>query len=242
MNSKLIILSMMIVILFAGCKKEKQEFNKNTVRVVTLPVDQGAVLKTGPSNDYLLQGTIIAPSEVEIKDHGFIIGGSTYLKLGSGKMIGHFENTYTSAATVYDNMLVAYLVFPDGDSIRSDRSGVIPGTGVAPDAYLAGFLIDPVGPGNTNLSLSTFWNYNSGYYIQTETLYYKDNKNTTWNTFPLPVNSNLTNYSLNTNVSGLATAGGTLYDFKVVVKMHPPSTITAPVITISTAVKSVIYQ
>lgn len=249
MNKTLTILSIMIVLLFAGCKKDKQEFNKNIVRIVTLPLDQSNVLKTAQGNGILLQGAIISPSVVEVKDHGFIINdfpNIAYRRLGATTKLGHFEATYETMTSIFDYMLVAYLVFPNGDSLRSDRPGIISGTQpppttISPNAFLSGFSIDPIEPGYTALSLSTFWDQSTGYYIQSETLYFKDSSNSTWSSYPLPVNPNLSNYSLNANVPSLAGAGGYTYDFRVEVVMYPGALGGNPV-TISTPIVTVLYQ
>jgi hypothetical protein len=240
MNRKLAVLSLMILFLFAGCKKEKQEFNKNTVRVVTLPVAQGGVLKPTPSNDYLLQGTIIAPSEVEVRDHGFIIGGITYRKLGPTTMIGHFEDTYTSAATVYDNMVVAYLVFTDGDSIRSDRPGSIISSIVSPNALLIGYNVNAVGPGQTTIDITPQWNQSSGYTLYSQTLYYQDIAVSSWSTATLPPGP-LFGWNIDSNLPGLFTPG-TSYNFKIKTRFNPPSGSLGNPVVVTTTTLNVTYQ
>ncbi len=223
MNKKLLI-TIGIVILFLGCNKKKDTYSANeySVSVAAYPVKVASTLK-GVNTTYLLQGAIIAPSPVELFDHGFIIKGSPniYRKFNGGRKIGLVEDYYTTQTPLYDSLVAFYVVFHNGDSLRSDVNYMIKYKApIPPNPNFSGFYINPVTAGITQLTLTTNYNANSPYIFGTEILYFKDTKGTKWSSFPLPPNPSYNAFTLEGAVPGLIQ--GTTYDFKVTSTFYPP--------------------
>jgi hypothetical protein len=158
-----------LLIIFTGCKKESKSTSvpEQSVTVIAYNPQQINTLKGATTTyEYKLSGAIIAPGIVKFKDHGFIINNgsanASVKSLGPGSKIGYIETDFTSIDVPLSiNMVVMYIVFETGDSVKSNYSGVI----VPPVAFAqfnvavgnAGHSISPP----DEIFVGDAWNYDT---------------------------------------------------------------------------------
>jgi hypothetical protein len=241
MNKNLLYLTALLIVgLFAGCKKDKfstNEVPEGAVTVLAFSPQQITSMKGGNTYEYKLSGSIVAPSQVKMNDCGFIVFGSanpSYYKFGGGSRVGYIELNAGSNVPLTNTMVVMYLVFETGDTIRSDYQGIIKSNLPPPALKFGGFAINPY-PGNSTMDCNFSYNLASGYVLQSCILEYIDTKGPYVYNASLPVMQG--NYSISTYaMNGMPNLNpGTAYDFRVIVTLvGGPNNSGLPPVTFAT--------
>ena len=243
MNKSITLLFLTITfILFAGCKKENNYMDESGLSVVAYPIEHSPNgkkidISSSSTNICKLKASIIAPSAVEMRDHGFIVNQvspAMYIPLGAAKTRGYVSTVVDfGPVTLANDNVVFYAVLASGDSLRSDTPGVIKGaTAASADLTITNFTLSSDSlSGDTELNVTINYN-NDAYYIIAENILYKDPKTSTWNTATItPAQGSLTNFIItgNSSVNNFTFSKDSPCDFQIQVILAPISGAGSPV-------------
>ena len=127
-NTIIGLLSIVFIVQFSACKKNNgQEIDGRTVKLIIFPPKPDTV--TGSS--YIVSGSIIAPGNLKVQDHGFVVTESgvpfpNIVSLGAGNKNGYVEAKVSTTSKITNDNIEFFVVLESGEYISSKEISYIP--------------------------------------------------------------------------------------------------------------------